>query len=80
VPFNVTVNAVDQYWNIVPSTDTVTISSSDTTATLPPNAALANGVRVFSVSLNTAGSYTVTATDVTDGTKTPNTSSSVNVQ
>jgi hypothetical protein len=80
LPFNITVNAVDQNWNVVPATDTVAITSNDSTATLPANAALYNGSATFSVSLNSLGSFTITATDVTDGTKTPSTSSSVTVQ
>jgi len=73
IPFNVTVNAVDQYWNVVPSSDEIAITSSDPAATLPANATLVGGSRTFSVTFNTGGSWTVTATDVTDGTKTPNT-------
>ena len=34
-PFTVTVEAVDDYWNVVPSTDTVAITSSDASAVLP---------------------------------------------
>src|SRR4030095_16713622 len=35
--FGVTVNAVDAYWNLVDTvTDTVGLTSSDTSATLPP--------------------------------------------
>src|SRR5207253_851592 len=66
--FNVTVNAVDANWNVVSSTDTVAITSSDAYATLPVNAALVAGTRTFSVTLKTSGSSTVTATDATDGT------------
>src|SRR5262249_10831457 len=78
--FTVTVNAVDANWNLVSSVgDTVGISSSDSNATLPANAALVSGTRNFSVTLNTAGNRTVTASDVTDGTKASNTSSSVAV-
>ena len=79
VPFTVTVNAVDANWNVVSSTHTVAITSSDINANLPPNAALAAGTRTFSVSLKTAGSRTVTATDVTDGTKTASTSPPITV-
>jgi hypothetical protein len=79
LPFNITVNSVDQYWNVIPSSDTVTITSSDTLATLPTDAALFNGTRIFSVTLGTAGISTITATDVTDGTKTAGTGS-INAQ
>jgi hypothetical protein len=78
--FNVTVNAVDANWNLVNTiTDTVAISSSDTNAVLPGNAALVGGTQTFAITFKTAGSRTVTATDVTDGTKTANTSSSITV-
>ena len=78
-PFTVTVNAVDANWNVMSSTHTVGITSSDANATLPANAALAAGTRTFSVTLKTAGSRTVTATDITDGTKTANTSPAITV-
>jgi len=41
---------------------------------------LVNGTGTFKVTLWSAGSWTITATDVTDGTKTANTSSPVTVQ
>ena len=69
-PFTVTVRAVDTQWNPVSSTDTVAITSSDAAAVLPADAALVGGSRTFTVTLETGGPTTVTATDVTDGTKT----------
>ena len=75
VPFNITVNAVDSFWNVVKSTDTITITSSDSTATLPADAALVSGTKTFAVTFNSADTFTVTATDVTDATKTANTGS-----
>ncbi len=78
-PFNVIVRSVDADWNLVSSTHTVGITSSDINATLPANAALVAGARTNSVTLRTAPSQTVTATDITDGTKTANTSSPVTV-
>jgi hypothetical protein len=78
-PFSVTVNAVDANWNVVASApaDTIHIASSDGAATLPANAALSSGTRSFNVTFNTAGSQTVTASDVTDGGKTASTSPSI---
>lgn len=76
-PFSVTVNSVDANWNPVTSTDNISITSSDANAVLPSNNTLVAGTQSFSVTLKTAGSYTVTATDVTDGGKSPNTSSSL---
>jgi hypothetical protein len=46
--FNVTVNAVDANWNLINTiTDTARITSSDSNATLPANAALVNGTKNF---------------------------------
>ena len=73
-PFSVTVNAVDANWNLVSSTDTVGITSTDANAALPANAALVAGTQTYNVTLKTAGTPTLTATDITDGTKTANTS------
>ena len=55
-------------------TDTVAITSSDANATLPANAALVAGTKTFAVTAKTAGSATFTATDISDGAKTANTS------
>src|SRR5205814_10121549 len=63
--FTVTVRAVDADWNFVTNvTDTVGITSSDSNASLPANAALAGGTKTFSVTLKTAGSSTLTASDI----------------
>ena len=78
-PFTVVVNAVDANWNVVSSTHTVGITSSDPAATLPSRAALVAGTKTFSVTLNTVGSRTVTATDISDGTKTASTSAAITV-
>lgn len=80
VPFSVTINAVDANWNLaVTGGDLIHITSSDTGATLPADAALVGGTVTVSVTLNTTGSATVTATDADDGTKTANTSAPVTV-
>jgi len=76
VEFDVTVNAVDDTWNLVTTgRDVVNITCSDDWAQLPADAALVNGTRTFTVMFNQAGTFTVTATDVTDPTKTANTGS-----
>src|SRR5213075_1275264 len=63
--FNVTVNAVDANWNIVSSsTHTVGITTTDANDTHPANAAMTAGTKTFAVTLKTAGSATVTATDI----------------
>ncbi|HEV2325545.1 MAG TPA: Ig-like domain repeat protein [Terracidiphilus sp.] len=69
--FAVTVNAVDQYWNVVNTvTDTVQITSNDTQAMLPTAAALTAGTGTFNVTLETVSNppsptTTLTATDTT---------------
>ena len=78
VAFNVTVQSVDAYWNPVPAADTIAISSSDPLAVLPANGALASGSATFAVALESSGPQTLVATDVSDVTKTQDTSSSVN--
>ncbi len=70
---------MDAHWNAVSSTHTVAITSSDPDAGLPPNAALVAGAGTFAVTAQTGGPTTVTASDVTDGTKTPGLSSSIAV-
>lgn len=78
--FPVTVNAVDANWNVVSSvTDMVGITSSDGAANLPANAVLVAGTKTYSVTLNTAGTATVTASDVTNPARTANTSPAITV-
>src|SRR6266566_4579369 len=78
--FSVTINAVNASENLVTNvTDTVAITASDTNAILPVNTALVNGTKTLSVTLKSAGSATVTASDVTDNTKTPGASSPIPV-
>src|SRR5439155_12290198 len=70
----------DADWNVVTSvTDTVGITTTDANAALPANSALVAGTRSLSVTNKTAGNWTVTATDITDGTKTANTSPPITV-
>src|SRR5207247_8520379 len=78
--FNHTVNAVDNYMNVVNTiTGTMDMTSSDANATLPADAALVARTRTLSVTFKTAGSQTLTATDVTDGSKSANTSPAMTV-
>src|SRR5205823_4521356 len=75
--FNVTVNAVDANWNLVSNTDTVGITTTDANDTHPANAALTAPTQRSSDLFKTAGTRTITATDITDGSKTANTSPSI---
>src|SRR5262249_28648359 len=78
--FGVTVNAVDAFWNLINTVnDTVGLSSSDVTASLPPAADLLAGTTDLMVFLNTTGNSTVTATDLDDGSKAPSTSPAITV-
>src|SRR6185295_4687045 len=75
--FNVTVNAVDANWNLVSSTHTVGISTTDANDIHPANAAMTAGTKTFAVTFKSAGSWSITASDITDGTKTANTSPAI---
>ena len=65
--FNVDVYSTDAYWNPVPSSDIVRITSSDPGASTPVSGALTDGFRQFTVSLGTVGTQTITVTDQTNG-------------
>src|SRR5262249_5282699 len=57
--FPVTINAVDGFYNIINTvSDTVALSSSDSTASLPLSTPLAAGTTNFSVAFNTNGNFT----------------------
>ena len=67
--FPVTVNAVDQYWNVVSTVnDTVQITSNDPNGVLPSDTVLANGTGAFNVTLEKTSynpaTTTLTAADV----------------
>ena len=65
--FNVNVWATDAYWNPVPSGDNVRITSSDAAASTPVTGTLTNGTRLFTLSLGTVGTQTLTVSDLTNG-------------
>jgi hypothetical protein len=75
--FTLSVNAVDACWNLISTNDTVSLTSSDGQATLPPGAALLGGTRAFSVTLKTSPTQTVTAGNVTHPGITPGASTPV---
>ena len=79
VPFSVTVNAIDNSGHIVNSSDVIHLTSSDAGATLPADAALSRGTATFTVTFSATGSYTITATDVTDSSKSPSTGATTTV-
>jgi hypothetical protein len=64
VAHTVTVTAEDSFGNATPGyTGTIHFSSSDLNAVLPANCRLTRGVGTFSVTLKTAGTQSITATD-----------------
>jgi hypothetical protein len=72
-PFNIAVTALDAS-NVTVSSyaGTVHFTSSDNQAVLPANSALTGGTGTFPVTLNSAGSQTITATDNSiSGTSSP---------
>ncbi len=83
--YPVTVNAVDFYWNRVDDAlygisplegnPGVHIVTSDLYDTDPADNALVNGIRVFSAMAVTAGTFTVTASDIYDSQYLPYTTS-----
>lgn len=78
--FNVTVNAVDNKWNVVNTVvDVVGLTSTDANATLPSNTVLFGGTKDLSVTFKTVGSATITASDITDGAKSTSTSPNTNI-
>ncbi len=79
-PFNVTVNAVDDGWNIVnTATDMVHLTSTAPFPNLPADAALFNGTVSMPVTLNTVGTWTITASDATNNLITANESAPVQI-
>ena len=65
---SITVKALDAYGNVATAyAGTVHFTSSDGQAVLPANSVLTEGVQTFNVTLKTAGSQSVTATDTTTG-------------
>ena len=77
-PFNITVRAVDEFWNLVPGVnDRIGLTSTDTFAWMPAETTLVNGQVVIPVRLHKSGNQTITATDLDDGNILTNTSSQV---
>lgn len=78
----VTIHSVDADWNIsssTPHTVHLVIDPVDASNFVDPDAALTGGTATILVQINVAGTYTITATDVTDGTLTAGTSASFTV-
>ncbi len=65
VGFNTRVTAVDANWNPIATNDTVKVTSTDPLAVLPGSTALVAGSLTLPVTMNTSGSQTLTAADLT---------------
>jgi hypothetical protein len=80
VPFDFTVNAVDNTWHVVTYlSDTVHITTTDASAYPPADTALVNGTKTFTgvFYFGSAGSWTITATDMATGSTLTGTSSAM---
>jgi hypothetical protein len=79
-PFQLTVRAVDAYWNLVGGiTHRVQLGSTDAFADVPAETTLVNGQLVFPARLFRTGSQRIWASDADDPTARPDTSSAVQV-
>lgn len=80
VPFDVTVRAVDDYWNMVSGVnDSVAMASTDAFANMPAHVRLTNGQVIVSASLAKVGPQRIWASDLTNGSIRPDTSSAFTV-
>jgi hypothetical protein len=78
--FNVTVRAVDAYWNLVPGvTDSISLGSSDPFAAMPAETVLVNGQTLVPTRLAKSGPQVIWAHDITQPSTKPDTSSTVNI-
>ncbi|HKW51119.1 MAG TPA: hypothetical protein VJQ53_05230, partial [Candidatus Eisenbacteria bacterium] len=69
IPFDITVRACDNTWTTVTTiSNSIQITSSDASATLPSPAQLNSGTRTFTVTMNSGGNFNVLAHDQTDNT------------
>ncbi len=69
IPFNITVRACDNTWTTVTTiSNSIQITSTDASATLPAPAQLVSGERIFQVTFNAGGTFTIQAHDQSDGT------------
>lgn len=81
IPFNVTINACDASWNVVSTiSNSIKLTSTDASATLPQPAQLQSGTMTVSVTFNAGGTFTFLAHDQTDNTIPDGSSASVSSQ
>lgn len=81
VEFPVTINAVNDDWQKVNGvTDSLELTSTDETATLPTTLALVNGTVTTNILFGVPGSFTLSVTNLTGTPKAAGTSANVTVQ
>jgi hypothetical protein len=77
--FTVDVYSTDDYWNPLPSTHDIRITSSDAAASTPVTAVLSDGHALVDLSLSTFGAQTLTVADLSDGSVQGMTSQAIQV-
>lgn len=77
---NVTINAVDDNFNRVSASDMIHLVGSDNSVFAEGDFAMSNGTVSIAVMFLNSGTFTITASDLTDPTKTSDTSSPVTVE
>ena len=77
--FAVTANSVDANWNLISTNDTAKFTSTDASAVLPANTPLVAGTLTADLTFMTAGSATITLSNLTHTTITNNTSPSITI-
>jgi len=78
--FQLTVRAVDAYWNLVnTASDSIALGSTDGFANMPAHAKLVNGQLLQNVTLYRTGSNRIWASDLTNPVMNPDTSTAFNV-
>ena len=76
--FTLTIRSVDSYWNLVSSVgDSIALGSSDAAAGMPAHTKLSNGQALIPTTLYRTGSQRIWASDLTQPTILPDTSSYV---
>ena len=79
-PFTLTVRAVDSFWNLVTGVgDSIALGSTDAFAGMPAHTKLTGGQALIPTTLYRTGANRIWASDITDPSKQPDTSSVVMV-
>ncbi|MEJ2634167.1 MAG: hypothetical protein P8184_02615 [Calditrichia bacterium] len=79
IPFEIIVNVVDENWNVVPSSDQISVSSSDPYASLPLPVNVVDGTARLSITLNSTGNQAISIHDDSNSAVQSVTSPALNV-